>query len=593
MNYVIANSGNTSFIFYIDNDNGSDPGWFVATYWVLGSGGSALFLNVYEGVSNPIGRVFYMTQSGFEEHHSNQLMSKPNSSEYSPFTTKLHLSSAETLYFENRQVDTGGTYDNILSTWGSLIFVGAYDMLKDVTQPYDCPICPLYVDSSSTDSGKTLAFPEVIDEPTDGSIIHNGEVADHKITLVYDEYKVSYYCGGSHAWIVGLTVTPNSGGSGVQVVSDLSEITNPTEGMRAVIKKGSAMTMVGFRFTVNPNINTTDIGLHIYDDSYGQDWGEIHFGGNENVFGYRTQYQDMVYANQPEHGYYSNPKWYFNCDYTNKVFEILFPAYKLASMRYVISNPNNVTGETVTSTAVCPYDMYFTYHETPIVSLTCSSITFDVTDMDKSDYCVAAQTTANTQDYSLQYWNQYGNLGRYEYGDFRFRNDNLWRVWTSNFGNIYTRRSGNTLTVAFSYNPTITFDNLAQGVVATTGTTTVTIENGWEPDIFDIEWFEDVHLDYETYKECLKATYADFFVKSPFRAIDVRSQNEIIKRWSLSRSQLNNEVYFPVNAYYIEHGVSMLTYTPDRDDTSAIQPKIFRIQWAPEASSDGFYFRIH
>ena len=209
MNYVIANSGNTSFIFYIDNDNGSDPGWFVATYWLLGSQGSTLFFNVYEGVSNPIGRVFYMTQSGFYEHHSNQLMSKPNSSQYSPFMAKLHLSSAETLYFENRQVDTGGTYDNILSTWGSLIFVGAYDMLKDVTQPYDCPICPLYVDSSSTDSGRTLAFPEIIDEPTDGSIIHNGEVADHKITLVYDEYKVSYYCGGSHEWIVGLTVTQN------------------------------------------------------------------------------------------------------------------------------------------------------------------------------------------------------------------------------------------------------------------------------------------------------------------------------------------------------------------------------------------------
>ena len=131
-----------------------------------------------------------------------------DSCDYSPFNKHLHLSSGGTLYFDDTEVNSGGTYDDILNSWGAFIFVGAYGNLKDFTGPYDIPFCPLYVDSSSTDSGRTLAFPEVIDEPTDGSIIHNEEVADHKITLVYDEYKVSYYCGGSHNWIVGLSVTP-------------------------------------------------------------------------------------------------------------------------------------------------------------------------------------------------------------------------------------------------------------------------------------------------------------------------------------------------------------------------------------------------
>lgn len=192
------------FTWLIPGDN---PTWATSVdYGVDGNDGSIYltFLN-REGVSwwgylQPSGTMQYLG--------GGQYVTKPDSTDYSLFNKNLHLSSGGTLYFDDTEVDSGGTYDGILNIWGRLILVGAYQFINTHTGPFDTMLCPLYVDSSSTDSGRILMCPKVIDEPANVSI-PGKEIANHKVTLVYDEYKISWYQRGSQDWITGLTVTQN------------------------------------------------------------------------------------------------------------------------------------------------------------------------------------------------------------------------------------------------------------------------------------------------------------------------------------------------------------------------------------------------
>lgn len=204
--FVRANSGDTSLVIYYANANLDR--WYECLWYQCNENHFIFTFYDFDGariVSNIISN-----NGSYGNNRTDNLVMKPNSSEYSPFNKKLHLSSGGTLYFDDIEVDSGGTYDGILNIWGMLILVGAYQFINTHTGPFDTMLCPLYVDSSSTDSGRTLMYPKVIDEPANVSI-PGKEIADHKVTLVYDEYKISWYQRGSQDWITGLSVTPNGG----------------------------------------------------------------------------------------------------------------------------------------------------------------------------------------------------------------------------------------------------------------------------------------------------------------------------------------------------------------------------------------------
>lgn len=297
------------------------------------------------------------------------------------------------------------------------------------------------------------------------------------------------------------TLSADGGGSGVEVVSSLDEITNPTKGMTAIIPEGTVRNMKGWRWS---GATQDDLGsIHIFDDFHHVDYGElslysdtnknfysnfgnIEFGQVFNSFVYNSSIKALFKASGIQ-----GSNWQLDVLFPEDVFDNLSLIGSAAQYAEVVESDETL--------GIYDADMTYVYRDEELLNIDCSGMTVDVTNV-ASDYNwdIAYFTVAwgnqnegystTTATITRKQWND-----KYAYwiNNTAFVDDNKWRAtFMKEMGHITLlfKQSGNTLYLK-AFVSVMTYDisgvtaeavGLSSSTVELDGGSNVTITQGWE-----------------------------------------------------------------------------------------------------------------